>query len=211
MFLEDIDRLSSRSWIPTDDDILFARIRTVGIAEYNFELTLKSRLIHWRIIDVGGTKSQRKAWVPYFEDSSAIIFLAPVSAYDQFLDEDPTKNRIDDSFQLFSSICTHPLLQRAHIVLFLNKTDVLRRKLRNGGVVRKFISSYGDRPNRVEDVCQYFRYHFKQRFLESKPGKTRQLFPHYTSVVDTVAMRKMMGNVLQSVLTSHLAHAQVLD
>ena len=75
--------------------------------------------------------------MPFFEGASAIIFMAPVSAYDQFLDEERTVNRVDDSLQLFSSICTHPLLQRTHIVLFLNKIDVLRRKLRNGGVVRK--------------------------------------------------------------------------
>jgi len=207
MFLDDIDRISSPFWTPTNDDILFARIRTVGIAEYGFELTLKSKLIHWRIIDVGGIRSQRAAWVPFFEGASAILFMAPVSAYDQFLDEERTMNRIDDSLQLFSSTCTHPLLQRTHIVLFLNKIDVLRRKLRNGGAVRKSIPSYGDRPNKVEDVCNYFRHHFRQRFAESKAGNSRELFPHNTSVVDTVAMRKMMGNVLESVLTSHLAQA----
>lgn len=34
------------------------------------------------------------AWAPFFDDMDAIIFLAPISCFDQVLAEDPTVNRL---------------------------------------------------------------------------------------------------------------------
>ncbi|KAJ8586127.1 guanine nucleotide binding protein, alpha subunit, partial [Rhizopogon salebrosus TDB-379] len=93
----------------------------------------------------------------------AIIFLAPISAFDQvYLEEDPRTNRVDDSLQLFTAICSNKLLKNSHLVLMLNKTDLLKKKLEDGVKVRKYITSYGDRPNTFADVSEYFRAHFIQ-------------------------------------------------
>lgn len=34
------------------------------------------------------------AWVPFFDNMNAIIFLAPISAFDEVLAEDPSVNRL---------------------------------------------------------------------------------------------------------------------
>jgi hypothetical protein len=34
------------------------------------------------------------AWAPFFDDVNAIIFLAPISCFDQVLAEDPSINRL---------------------------------------------------------------------------------------------------------------------
>lgn len=39
----------------------------------------------------------------------------------QYLEEDPKMNRINDSLQLFTMICSHELLKRVHLVLFLSR------------------------------------------------------------------------------------------
>lgn len=39
----------------------------------------------------------------------------------QYLEEDARTNRIDDSLQLFTAICSNKLLKNAQIVLLLNK------------------------------------------------------------------------------------------
>ena len=52
--------------------------------------------------------------------ANAIIFVAPISAFDQYLEEDPRINRIDDSLQLFTQICANSLLKKVHLVLFLS-------------------------------------------------------------------------------------------
>ena len=78
-------------------------------------------------------------------------------AREQYLEEDPRTNRIDDSLQLFTAICSNKLLGNAALVLMLNKvrllsafvshfttdgraggqTDLLRQKLEAGIKVRK--------------------------------------------------------------------------
>ena len=108
----------------------------------------------WCIYDVGGSRTQRIAWYPYFDDCDAIIFLAPVSSFDERLSEDRRVNRLEDSFMLWRAVAASRLLARTAIVLFLNKCDLLERKLRAGVRVRDFVHSYGDRPNDVEHAVK---------------------------------------------------------
>lgn len=122
-------RIAAPDFFPTDDDIMRARVRTVGITEDRFTV---DRHTTYRICDVGGSRSQRVFWASFFEDARAIIFLAPVSAFDQKLIEEPRINRIDDSLELFASIVSNPLLLKVSLILFLNKIDVLERKLAAG-------------------------------------------------------------------------------
>jgi guanine nucleotide-binding protein subunit alpha len=77
-----------------------------------------------------------------------------MTRFRQYLEEDPRTNRIDDSLQLFTAICSNQLLKNIHLVLFLSKsrllldtgtpylqcvdkTDVLQAKLANGVRVSK--------------------------------------------------------------------------
>ena len=48
---------------------------------------------------------------------------------------------------LWKMICSNKLLQNVELVLFLNKCDILDRKLRSGIRLAKYVRSYQDRPN----------------------------------------------------------------
>ncbi|CAL1716309.1 unnamed protein product [Somion occarium] len=208
-FLDNIDRVASSGYIPTMDDILHARIQTMGVAEHIFDMSVHGRTVTWHLYDVGGARGQRHTWIPYFDDANAIIFLAPVSAYDQYLDEDPRTNRIDDSLQLFTDICSNQLLKKVHLVLFLNKTDVLQNKLERGIKVKKYITSYGDRPMEFEAVVNYFKAHFTQVHKRNNENK-RVLYTHLTSVVDTKATKSIITNVSDSIFRKYLADAALV-
>lgn len=80
--------------------------------------------------------------------------VSPVSVFDQRLEEDPRVNRLEDSIILWTSICSSKLLARTQLILFLNKCDLLRRKLKRGVKVNAFLPSYGDRPNEVIPVVK---------------------------------------------------------
>jgi hypothetical protein len=57
--------------MPTDDDILRARLPTVGVQEH--KITLEhgpERGSVWYIFDVGGARSQRATWEPFFDDGT---------------------------------------------------------------------------------------------------------------------------------------------
>ncbi|OCH94427.1 G-protein alpha subunit [Obba rivulosa] len=208
-FLNNISRVSSPGYIPTTDDILHARIQTMGVAEHIFDVSLHGRTVTWHLFDVGGARGQRHTWVPYFDDATAIIFVAPVSAFDQYLDEDPRTNRVDDSLQLFKQICSNALLKNAHLVLFLNKTDILHAKLARGVAVKKYITSYGDRPNEFDAVVNYFRAHFTQVHKRNNENN-RVLYTHLTSVVDTKATQSIITNVRDSIFRGYLKSAALV-
>ncbi len=80
--------------------------------------------------------------------------VSPVSVFDQRLEEDPSVNRLEDSIILWTSICSSRLLARTQLILFLNKCDLLRRKLKRGVQVKQYLPSYGDRPNEVMAVVK---------------------------------------------------------
>ncbi|KAG6374373.1 guanine nucleotide binding protein, alpha subunit [Boletus reticuloceps] len=208
-FLNNIARISARDYIPSTDDILHARIQTMGVAEHIFDVDIHGRSVSWHLYDVGGARGQRHSWVPYFDDANAIIFVCPISAFDQYLEEDPRTNRIDDSLQLFTQICSNQLLKKVHLVLFLNKTDILKKKLERGLLVSKYILSYGDRPNEYESVVQYFRSHFLQVHRRNNENR-RVLYTHMTNVTDTRATQAIIGNVRDSIFRGYLQSAALV-
>ncbi|KAM5536705.1 hypothetical protein V8D89_009632 [Ganoderma adspersum] len=193
-FLADIRRIAQPDYLPSNEDILHVRLQTIGVTEHAFDINLGGTNYNWLLYDVGGA---RHAWVPFFDDATAIIFLAPISAFDQYLEEDPRTNRIDDSLQLFTAICSNKLLSNAALVLMLNKTDLLRQKLESGIKVRKYISSYGDRPNEFEEVSEYFRAHFIQ-------VHRRKDVSHRPLYLDIKATQSIIINVGEAIMRSHL-------
>ncbi|KAJ3757343.1 guanine nucleotide binding protein, alpha subunit [Lentinula raphanica] len=200
-FLDHIARIAEPDYLPNVDDVLNVRLQTLGVIEHSFPINLGGTMYDWRLYDVGGA---RHAWVPYFEDATAIIFLAPISAFDQYLEEDPRTNRIDDSLQLFTAICSNKLLKKAHLVLMLNKTDVLKAKLKAGIRVQKYITSYGNRPNKYDDVASYFRAHFMQ-VHKRKDVSNRSLYLHFTSMLDIKATQSIIVNVGEAIIRQHVA------
>ncbi|KAI0072105.1 G-alpha-domain-containing protein [Panus rudis PR-1116 ss-1] len=185
-FLNDLERVTSPRYIPSDDDILRARLKTIGCSEHRFKFKEDNPLgfagtitREWRVYDVGGARSLRAAWAPYFDDVNVILFLAPISAFDQMLAEDPQVNRLEDSVLLWKSVVSNKLLTKTNIVLFLNKRDILDAKLKSGIRFADHLISYGDRPNDAENTAKYLQRKFAQIHKEHSPP-TRGFFCHIT-------------------------------
>ncbi|SJL10406.1 uncharacterized protein ARMOST_13792 [Armillaria ostoyae] len=215
-FLNELDRIATRDYHVTDDDIVRARLRTVGIQEY--QVRFKSGPIdaprtdgawEWRIYDVGGCRTTRTAWLPFFENTNVIIFLCPVSCFDERLEEDYSVNRLEDSTILWRSICSSKLLARTQLILFMNKCDLLKRKLKRGVQVKKYLPSYGDRPNDVTNVVRYLREKFKDMQRQLSPA-ARHAYIYPTTVTDTEATAKTLESVRDGVLRENLVTSQLL-
>lgn len=206
-FLNDIDRIAARDYTPTDSDVIRARLRTVGVQEY--KLDLDDDTADWYIYDVGGTHGQRAAWMPYFERSDAIIFLAPISAFDERITENPSLNRLEDSFLLWKSICSSPLLSHVTLIIFLNKIDILKRKLIDGKKVKQYLPSYKDRPNELNEVVKYLREQFKQVLITNSPNH-RPFYGFPTIAVDTEATTITIKAVRDGILREALKRMDML-
>ncbi|KAH8799253.1 G-alpha-domain-containing protein [Flagelloscypha sp. PMI_526] len=211
-FLNDLDRVASMRYMPTDEDVLRARLKTVGVAEYKFEMEAsagRDSATEWRIVDVGGSRMQRPTWVPFFEDVDAIIFLAPISGFDQVLPEDKTVNRLEDSVLLWKALCSNKLLANVDLVLFLNKCDILEMKLNSGVHLVKYLKSYGDRPNDLDNVSKYLRSKFSAIQREYSP-QPRKFYVWCTSVTDTATTAGIIASVRDMVIRQHLKHSKLL-
>ncbi|KAF8189918.1 guanine nucleotide binding protein, alpha subunit [Mycena galopus ATCC 62051] len=161
-FLDCLDEVTSLKYIPSDDHILRARLKTLGVSEHRIQMTSGGMTGNisrdWRIYDVGGHRSLRAAWAPYFDDMHSIIFLCPISAFDQVLAEEPRVNRLSDSVNLWTTIVSNKLLSGTNIILFLNKIDIMKSKLESGIKLVDYVNSYAKRPNDFETAsnCAWF-------------------------------------------------------
>ncbi|TFK34978.1 guanine nucleotide binding protein, alpha subunit [Crucibulum laeve] len=217
-FLNDLDRIATRAYEPSDDDVVRARLRTLGVQEHriHFEQPMgQSQLFpgsiadfgrEWVLYDVGGSRTIRHAWVPFFDNVNAIIFLAPISCFDERLLEDSRVNRLEDSFLLWRTVCSSKLLSRTTLILFLNKCDLLRRKLRSGVLVKNYLPSFGNRPNDPPTVVKYLKEKFRDISKQYSP-EPRVTYYYPTSVTDTKATAATLQTVRDAILLEHLKSA----
>ncbi|KAJ8497138.1 hypothetical protein ONZ51_g683 [Trametes cubensis] len=209
-FLYDVRRIASRGYQPTEDDVVRARLRTMGVQEHRIMVEKGTEAgCEWLIYDVGGARSLRHAWYPYFDDINAIIFLAPINCFDERLAEDRRVNRLQDSLQLWKAVCSTKLLANVQLILFLNKCDLLRKKLARGVRVVDSVPSYGTKPNEPEIAARYFRSQFKDISQRHSPVP-RVFYSFLTSVVDTKATRITVATVREGIQRNNLKSAVFL-
>ncbi|TFK74544.1 G-alpha-domain-containing protein [Pluteus cervinus] len=207
-FLDDVDRLASSDYEPSDFDVVRARLKTNGVQEYHFKLDKDH---DWIFYDFCGSRSYRSAWVPYFDDVQAIIFLAPLSPFDEYeqLPDGSHVNRLHDSFQMWRSICSSKLLAHVQLILFLNKCDQLKRRLKHNVMVKEHIQSFKDRSNDYKTVSNYFRSYFKEIQRKCSPAP-REFFAHFTTAVDTASTLLTLSAVREAILMNQLRDSDFL-
>ncbi|CAK5274050.1 unnamed protein product [Mycena citricolor] len=193
-FLDSIDEVTSLRYVPTDDHILRARLKTLGVSEHRMRLTDPTGGMSrdFRLFDVGGTRSLRHAWVSYFDDMDACIFLCPISAFDQVLAEEPTVNRLADSYKLYTAVVSNKLLQQTNMILFLNKVDIMHAKLISGIRLADYVDSYGKRPNDFDSASRYLKKQF-QSILKQHSPIPRVFYCHLTNAIDTKSTRYVLA------------------
>ncbi|KDR09595.1 Guanine nucleotide-binding protein G(q) subunit alpha [Zootermopsis nevadensis] len=186
-YLSDIERIEKTEYLPTEQDILRARAPTTGILEYPFDLDS----IIFRMVDVGGQRSERRKWIHCFENVTSIIFLVALSEYDQILFESENENRMEESKALFKTIITYPWFQHSSVILFLNKKDLLEEKIMYSHLVDYFPEYDGPKQ---DDVAA--REFILQVYLSQNPDRDRMCYSHFTAATgpqrDAIAAREFI-------------------
>lgn len=194
-YLSDLDRITTASYIPTLQDILRVRVPTTGIIEYPFDL---SKVI-FRMVDVGGQRSERKKWIHCFENVTSIIFLAALSEYDQVLYENETDNRLRESLALFKTILSYQWFQESSTILFLNKTDLLEEKITKSHLATYF-EAYTGPKGEAEPAKQFILKMYKEQHV----GRHKPLYPHFTCATDTENIRFVFKSVRDTLFRDNL-------
>jgi len=191
-FFEGIERFSKEDYVPTVDDVLRVRVRSTGIEEAVFSF----ETVSFRVVDVGGQRSERRKWIHCFDCVTSVIFCASLNGYDQVLREDRTQNRLHEAILLFDEVANSNCFHKNDLILFLNKEDLFLEKIKKVGLEVCFKDYKGD--NDPDDAKEYI----KDRFIERTKSN---VFPHYTCAINTeninFVIRSVMGTLLDNTLT----------
>ena len=188
-FLNSLTRIFGPNYIPSEQDVLKTRVTTSGVIETNFSC----KGCDFRMIDVGGQKSQRKKWLHCFDDVSAIIFCTSLSEYDLLLEEDEKTNRMVESLNLYKNVCQIRWFLNKRIILFLNKTDLLAEKIQLSPL-KNYFPEYEGR-NTYEDAVFYI----KKMFI-SLGRSSKETYTHLTCATDTRSIHWVFDAVADVVI-----------
>eukprot|EP01135_Chromosphaera_perkinsii_P003515 Nk52_evm15s246 gene=Nk52_evmTU15s246 len=194
-FFESIDTLRKSDYVPSDQDILRLRVVTSGI----FEIKFSVNDVVFHMFDVGGQRSERRKWIQCFGDVTGIIFVVATSGYDMVLREDSTQNRLQESLELFGSIWKNRWLETVSVVLFLNKIDLLEKKLRTSDMGKYFSDYTGG--NDLEAAKMFIEHRF---FQIGKPTEYKRVYAHFTVATDTENVKRVFEAVKDIILHIHL-------
>ena len=129
-FMEDFDRIIGSDFVPSQEEMLMSRTRTVGFRTERYDIDG----VKFEMYDVGGQRYFRKKWLTHFDSVDAIVFVASLNEYDQVLVEDSSKNRMCEAIELFGTILNNEYFSQTSLILFLNKKDLFEDKIRESNI-----------------------------------------------------------------------------
>ncbi|XP_047328278.1 guanine nucleotide-binding protein alpha-1 subunit [Impatiens glandulifera] len=217
-FMQNLQRLSATDYVPTKEDVLYARVRTTGVVEIQFSPVgdnKKSGEVY-RLFDVGGQRNERRKWIHLFEGVTAVIFCAAISEYDQTLFEDETRNRMMETKELLDWVLKQPCFEKTSFMLFLNKFDLFEKKVTKVPLnVCEWFKDYqpvSTGKQEVEHAYEFVKKKFEELYFQSTPpDRVDRFFKIYrTTALDQKLVKKTFKLVDETLRRRHLFEAGLL-
>jgi len=191
---ENVDRFIKADYVPTEEDVLRVRARTTGITETTFKVKDSS----FRMIDVGGQRSERKKWIHCFQDVTAIIYCVALNEYDMKLFEDEKVNRMEESLELFEEICNSKWFTKTAMILFLNKIDLFKEKITKVSLKVLFEDYEGNTD--FEAASQFIQH----KFVGLNRNQSKKIFVHTTCATDTEQVKVVFDAAKEIIISQNL-------
>ncbi|KAL5144779.1 Guanine nucleotide-binding protein alpha-1 subunit [Glycine soja] len=217
-FMENLERLSDANYVPTKEDVLYARVRTTGVVEIQFSPVGENKRSGevYRLFDVGGQRNERRKWIHLFEGVTAVIFCAAISGYDQTLYEDENKNRMMETKELFEWVLKQPCFEKTSFMLFLNKFDIFEKKILNVPLnVCEWFKDYqpvSTGKQEIEHAYEFVKKKFEELYFQSTaPDRVDRVFKIYrTTALDQKLVKKTFKLVDETLRRRNLFEAGLL-
>jgi len=205
-FWERAEEILKSDYLPSEQDVLRARVRTTGIVQQNFKIGERQYIM----FDVGGQRNERRKWIHCFDNVTAVIFVTAISEYDQVLYEDASTNRMDEAVTLFEQICNHQSFIKTSMILFLNKRDLFGMKLEKDKREHP-LTVWDPEAKTGHDYDECIRYIIAKFVALNKDPANRQVYCHATCATDTSNVSFVMDSVFDVVLKDNLRRMQKAD
>eukprot|EP01132_Coremiostelium_polycephalum_P008488 gene8488-10432_t len=207
---------------PSIEDILRVRLKTTSIIEADFYF----RGLNFKMVDVGGQKGLRKKWIHCFENVTAVLFVTSLNSYDQVLEEDGETNRLKDSLEIFKDISNTEYLKNSVLILFLNKADLFKKKIKSvplkkywpgfnytppqiqdsskSSAATSSSSSQGGKSSKSTGETKAALNFISKMFTDLVDDKSRKVYIHPTCAVNTKNVKMVFENIIDNFLKKSL-------
>ncbi|KAK7822709.1 guanine nucleotide-binding protein alpha-1 subunit [Quercus suber] len=217
-FMENLQRLADPNYVPTKEDVLYARVRTTGVVEIQFSPVGENKKSGevYRLFDVGGQRNERRKWIHLFEGVTAVIFCVAISEYDQTLFEDENKNRMMETKELFDWVLKQPCFEKTSFMLFLNKFDIFEKKVLKVPLnVCEWFKDYqpvSTGKQEIEHAYEFVKKKFEELYFQSTaPDRVDRVFKIYrTTALDQKLVKKTFKLVDETLRRRNLFEAGLL-
>ncbi|CAO4384956.1 unnamed protein product [Caenorhabditis nigoni] len=215
-FFPHLERIAVSEYMPTVEDLIHMRQTTLGVHEISFDYQTQTI----RLIDVGGQKTERRKWIHFFEGVTAVMFVCSLSSFNQATEQEPNNafawesslnkvqnkilvrstgkakqrpgmvNRLDESVDLFTSIRENNFLKSSNFMLFLNKIDLLGKKLETIQFVNHFpaYEQWITNDNSVQSVAEFIESMFREGL-----DADQKIYAHLTQATITTNIEYTFG------------------
>ncbi|KAJ3431744.1 g protein alpha i subunit [Anaeramoeba flamelloides] len=167
IFLDQISKIKQPEFLPNTKEIIHCYLPTKFIVLE--ELVFDNIVL--RIHDLPGYRNGRKQWPSVYDDIQVICFVVALNEYDMSLRESKGENRLRDSLNEFSNICSSPWFSKTKIILIFNKTDLFKTKLQKKKLKSCFPEYNGD--NSYQDAFEFIKSKFLHESIIGQYNKNR--------------------------------------
>jgi len=204
-FMGKINDIAQFNYLASPDDIFHARVITSGIIEDRYLIEHTPFIMY----DVGGQRNERKKWIHCFSEVTAVIFVASLSEYDQRLFEDDETNRMTEAINLFDEICNSRWFVNTSMILFLNKKDLFKEKIKQVSIssVETFADDYKGEDNNYDEGIQFFLNQFLKRNMQNN----KEVFWHVTCAIDTNNVRVVFNACREIIMKKNLTGSGFME
>lgn len=197
--MENLDRISSADWTPTNQDVLHVRQRTTGMVETQFKVDKYT----WTIVDVGGQKVERRKWVHSQQGMNALIFFVALDEYDVTSEDEPEKTKMEEALDIWDeTVNSENLAPNLPVILFLNKQDLFREKLEKVPLKKTYKKYKGGKD--FDSAVEFIHGMFLDRIHPDSKVSRDEVYYKVTCAIDTEQIRFVFDAVRDFIFRQRL-------
>ena len=185
-FINQLDTLLDPTKKILPSTIAKIRVRTVGFTRQAF--ILNGKII--QVIDVGGAIMERNKANLINSGVSKVLFFASLCDFDLPLFEDETKNRFQDTIEMYKEACVNPAYENAQFYLILTHPDRLEARIKHSNCFKNYFTEFNGDPHNVTECISYM----SSLIISSS---MRPVVKFVCNITDTAQTREVIINITE--------------
>jgi GTPase SAR1 family protein len=168
-FFDSLDRVCCDNYTPTDEDILRARVRSMGIENVTFHI----QGTPIRMYDVGGQQKERPKWSQIMPDVSGAVFCVSLADFDRPMREalPAIRPRVFDALEMFNTTVHQEKFLSAPVFLICTKFDRFSEKVTTTDCFQRMFPKYREDPHDPDGCADYLADMFVRSADPQRPER----------------------------------------